>query len=156
MGVNAKLFVTCGEEKGLPVMRSVAKALGKYTRDKLREHCGSIPHIEFVRSKAGEKYTNGLEKIIGYDGETFRFIFGNGDGDDRSAERRMLWMNTTCSCNYSDTYKGSKIIFSIGHWGSCDEIMLIVAEAVREFGDVYYDHCDSDDEDFIKLFEKDV
>lgn len=40
---------------------------------------------------------------------------------------------------------------SVGYWGSCDEIMMVVAKAIKEFGDVYYDFNDCDDLDFIKL-----
>lgn len=57
-----------------------------------------------------------------------------------------------CYTDHSDTYEGDKIIFSIGCWGSYNEIMMIVADAVKSFGDVYYDFNDCDDQGFVKLF----
>lgn len=69
----------------------------------------------------------------------------------KQSEARSLFCTHSCSCDYSDTYDGEKIMFSIGHWGMCDEIMKVVAKACKEFGTVYYDHNDCDDKDFIKL-----
>lgn len=92
------------------------------------------------------KYSNGVS-ISSYNFEIFTFTFGSGD-----IHRRSLHMFPTCSQDHDDITEAYKVIFSIGYWGKYDEIMLIVADAVKEFGDVYYDFNDCDDLDFVKLF----
>ncbi|AUR86416.1 hypothetical protein NVP1084O_209 [Vibrio phage 1.084.O._10N.261.49.F5] len=158
MGVDAKLFVTCGQDKSVEVGKSVANALDFWVRDKVdtywKENTDCVNRMQFLfkeRQKTESsdfKFTNGIKDIDTRDFESYRLHFGCGDEN-----LRMLWMHTRCSCDYSDTYEGEKVIFSIGHWGMCDEIMKVVAEAVKPFGDVYYDHNDCDDEDFVKLFQ---
>ena len=59
-----------------------------------------------------------------------------------------VWM---AGSRHQEIYKGDKLIFSIGHWGRCDDIMKAIIPALKEFGDVYYDHNDCDDEDFVKM-----
>lgn len=71
--------------------------------------------------------------------------FGCGDEN-----KRTLKVFPDCSCDYG-IYLGDKIIFSISHWGSHEEIMQLVGGSLKCFGDVYYDHNDCDDEDFVKL-----
>ncbi|CAH9013048.1 hypothetical protein VP249E411_P0086 [Vibrio phage 249E41-1] len=44
----------------------------------------------------------------------YTFHFGCGD-----LGARMLGMFVDCDYDYSDTYEGDKIIFSIGCWGGC-------------------------------------
>jgi hypothetical protein len=65
-------------------------------------------------------------------------------------EDRMISINFDCDCDYSDTYEGSKIIFSLGCSGCAQEVILKLLEAFKVYGDVYY--CSNDaEEDFVKL-----
>ncbi|AGH31875.1 hypothetical protein VPIG_00017 [Vibrio phage PWH3a-P1] len=151
MSVDAILFVTCGKDKTQDVGSAVKKALDHYVReilDKAVEKSGAINRGHFIHNGVfdSSNYCNGVSSIETTDFSFFRFHFKNGDENSR-----VLCMYTDCSCDYSDTYEGDKIIFGIGHWGDCDGIMKVVAEAVKPFGDVYYDHNDCDTEDFVKL-----
>lgn len=153
MSVDSLLFVACNKEDVLAIGASVTKALSEYSRDKLDDFWKNNTECEnrmqflcadkYIDIKS--KYTNGA-KVDSHDFESFWIIFGNGDSVCRS-----LFMTTSCSSDYSEIYDGHKVIFSIGCWDSYDEIMAVVADAVKPYGDVYYDYNDCDDKYFIKL-----
>jgi len=156
MSVESKLFVTCGKEDLYGVADAVINALNVYSRKKLDDYwennTDAFHRMQFLcqeqfQSEAS-RFSNGCRASF-YNMSCISFDFKNGDENSRSL--RML---TDCSCDYSDTYDGDKIIFSLGYWGSNDEIMQVVAKAVSAFGDVYYDFNDCDDQDFVKLYSK--
>lgn len=154
MSVDSKLFVTCGKDKTIVVGQAVEKALNAYIRELLDEDVKSRGYLnlshyasEMKKHSPRFKISNGVEDINVSDFRMYSFYFNLAEHSGR-----QLRMFVDCSCDYSDTYEGDKIIFSIGCWGKHDEIMKVVAKAVAPFGDVYYDHNDCDDEDFIKLF----
>jgi len=154
MSVDSKLFVCCGKEKLFEVVESVIDNLNIYSRSKLDEYwtqnTEANNRIHFLN---GEEYKDQSKKYSNSVKGDFRCMdvlsltFGNGDEN-----LRTLKVFPDCSCDYSDTYEGEKIIFSIGCWGMYEEVMQVVAKAVSSFGEVYYDHNDCDDEDFIKLY----
>ena len=152
MSVDAKLFVTCGKDKLFDVMESVIEHMNIYVRAELDHYCknhtDASSRFHFLLNKdyfeQSKNFTNGV-RIGCHDFRCICIDFGNGDG------RRSLRVFPDCSCDYLDIYDGDKIIFSIGHWGNCDAIMQVVALAVKEFGDVYYDHNDCDEHDFVKM-----
>lgn len=153
MSVDSKLFVTCKKEDVLSIGRAVEESLNTYVRGKLDEYWkNNTRHknrIQFLIDKKLKKeshnFTNGISiECMNFD--VFVMCFGNGDGGNRS-----LYMFPTCSDDYNGVADGYKIIFSIGLWGSSEEIMMVVAEAIKEFGEVYYDFNDCDDLGFIKL-----
>ncbi len=156
MGVDANLFVTCGKDKVIEVGQAVQAGLDKWLRDMLdcdvveRGYTSKADYTIDMRKVAPRcRVSNGVEKV-----EVSLFSMYTLFFQCRDHSMRMLRMHTDCSCDYSDTYDGDKIIFSLGCWGKSDEIMQVVAKSVAPFGDVYYDHNDCDDEDFIKLFDK--
>ncbi|WWQ13219.1 hypothetical protein MM5_196 [Morganella phage vB_Mm5] len=55
-----------------------------------------------------------------------------------NGEKRSLFICMLCDNDYSDIYKGAKVIFSLGHWGNHSSMMKIVAQACKKFGDIYY------------------
>lgn len=157
MSVDAKLFVTCGKEMMFEVGNAVTQALNFYSRKKLDEVIASLDikkeklaRYNFLKSEEynhiNYKYSNGV-KLEAHDFRTICFVFGCGD-----CCKRIVWMNVGCDTDYKDTYEGNKIIFSTACFESSDEIMKVIAEAVKPFGNVYYDHNDCDSEDFVKLF----
>lgn len=155
MGQSAILFVTVKTEKSNEVYEEVKKAIDKWQRNLLDEYWrskGFESRLEFQHrdkelgcNKDLKDWTNGVYSCDTYDFRSFNMHF------KVNAEQRSLFCTHTCSCDYSDTYEGDKIIFSIGCWGMSDEIMKVVGEACKPFGDVYYDFNDCDDENFIKL-----
>ena len=153
MSIDSMMFVTCNKEDVISIGNSVTKALNTYVRDKLdsywRYNTDAQSMVNFMWSDSykdqSNKFTNGVS-VITDNFDTFVISFGNGDDS-----RRSLFMFPTCSSDYSDVREGYKVIFSIGHWGSAEEIMSVLSEALKPYGDVYYDFNDCDDEDFIKL-----
>ncbi len=153
MSVDAKLFVTCGKDRLFDVMQSVVEHLNIYVRAELdyyiQKNTDAMNRLHFMWSKdyveQSKNFTNGV-RINSSDFQIIHIDFGDGESSHRS-----LGVFPDCSCDYSDTHKGDKITFSIGHWGNCDQILQVVALAVAEFGDVYYDHNDCDEHDFVKM-----
>lgn len=153
MSVDSKMFVTCKKEDVISIGNSVTEALNTYVRDKLdnywKDNTDAQSRINFMWSDSykdqNNKFTNGVS-VTSHNFDTFVISFGNGDDCIRN-----LFMFPTCSSDYSDVHEGYKVIFSIGYWGSSEEIMNVVAGALKPYGDVYYDFNDCDDKDFIKL-----
>ena len=153
MSLDSMMFVTCNKEDVISLGNSVATALNTYVKDKLDSYWSSNTtcsnRLQFLFDKCLEehsrKFTNGVS-ITSHDFDAFVISFGNGD-----ESRRNLFMFPTCSSDYSDVCEGYKVIFSIGYWGSAEEIMSVVSEALKPYGDVYCDFNDCDDAGFIKL-----
>ena len=153
MSVDSKMFVTCNKEDVISIGNSVTEALNNYVRDKLdnywRYNTTCSNRLQFLFDKILEehsrKFTNGVS-VTTRNFDAFVISFGNGD-----ESRRNLFMCPTCSSDYNDVCDGYKVIFSIGHWGSIEEIMNVVAGALKPYGDVYYDFNDCDEVYFIKL-----
>lgn len=154
MSVDSKLFVSCNKEDVIDIGSIIIIALDRYVRTKLdnywRYNTDCEGRLQFLHDKnlkkESSKFTNGVLGISGYSFDCLSITFGNGD-----STHRTLHMFPTCSSDYSDVQDDYKVIFSIGYWGSSEEIMMVVAKAIKEFGDVYYDFNDCDDLDFIKL-----
>lgn len=154
MGVDAKLFVVAGQDQALEIGNTVQEELYDYISYKVnyaaREH-GYKTAWHFLRS-TDNRDANGKPQyrfgtnITSHDfyGFTFSFLV---DGEDR-----MLWYHTDCSCDTDHITKEHTLLFSIGHWGHVDEIMLTVAESLKEYGEVWYDHNDCDDEDYVRIY----
>ena len=153
MSVDSKLFVTCNKEDVNSIGNLVTEALNVYVRDKLdnywKNNTDAQSRVNFMWSDSykdqSNKFTNGVS-VITHNFDTFVISFGNGD-----ESRRSLFMFPTCSSDYSDVCEGYKVIFSIGYWGSSEEIMSVLSGALKTYGDVYYDFNDCDDKDFIKI-----
>lgn len=153
MSRDSRLVLSCNKEYALDIGNSVTKALSKYARNKLdnywKNNTDAQSRVNFMWSDSykdqNHKFSDGVT-VTAHDFDTFWFIFGNGD-----EHKRSLFMFTTCSSDHEDIEGDYKIVFSIGYWGNSDEIMMVVAEAIKEFGDAYYDYNDCDDLGFIKL-----
>lgn len=155
MSVDSKMFVTCGKDKFVDVVNAVIKQLNVWVRKELDDYWQSQTdansRAQFFWGEAFKEeaklFTNGV-RIHGYDLNIISVLFGCGDN-----LHRQLNILPDCSCDYEDTFEGDKIIFSIGHWGKNYSIMNQVAIALSSFGDVYYDHNDCDDEDFLLVYD---
>jgi hypothetical protein len=155
MGLDSKLFVATKKENILQVMPKVIEGLNTYIRaelDAYLEEKGFSNRMQFMfRDKESElnkglkDFSNGISECTTYDFRSWNINF------KIQGENRSLFVTHTCSNDYKEVYDGDKIIFSLGYWGLSDEIMKVVAESLLEFGDVYYDFNDCDDEDFVKL-----
>lgn len=154
MSVDSELFVACSIDDALNVGNAVASALTEYVRDltdtHYKENTSAKNRAHFLLGEEFReegKLFSSICKVSTYDFETFVFTFGTGEESKRS-----VYMFTSCGCSYADTYKGYKVIFSIGFWGKSDEIMKVIAEAVKGYGRVFYDFNDCDNKDFEELF----
>lgn len=153
MSVDSKMFVTCNKEDVISIGNSVTEALNTYVRGKLDNHwknnTDAQSRVNFMWSDSykdqSNKFTNGVS-VITHNFDTFVISFGNGDDCIRN-----LFMFPTCSSDYNDVCDGYKVIFSIGYWGNSEEVMSVLSEALKPYGDTYYDFNDCDDEYFIKL-----
>ena len=153
MSIDSKMFVTCNKEDVISIGNSVTEALNTYVRDKLdnywKNNTDAQSRANFMWGDSykdqSNKFTNGVS-VTSYNFDTFVISFGNGDDCIRN-----LFMFPTCSSDYNDVYEGYKVIFSIGYWGSSEEIMNVLSEALKPYGDVYYDFNDCEDKYFIKL-----
>jgi len=155
MGVDTKLFVGTESRNIVEVMPKVIDSLNKWQRehfDRYWKEQGFDRRVEFLfRDKKKDTelglkdYTNGIRSTETYDFSSFNIYF------TIAGHNRRLFVIHTCGGDYKELYEGEKIIFSIGCWGMSKEIMMVVAEAVKEFGDVYFVHNDCED-DWEKLF----
>lgn len=154
MGVNAKLFIATKPENLLQIMPKVINALNVWQRAELDQYWdkkGFENRLQFMfrDKKIGvnkdlKDFTNGIYDVRTHDFRSFD-IYLTVHG-----EKRTLFITHNCSGDYSDTYVGEKIIFSLGSWGLSKEIMMVVADAINEFGDIYFTNNDCSD-DFEKL-----
>lgn len=154
MSVDTKLFIAAKEEKFLEFMPKVIQALNKWQRNELKEYAtqqGFNNPLQFLfRNEEKEinknlkNFTNGVE-CESYDFKSFNINF------IVHGENRHLFVTHSCSSDYSEIYEGDKTIFSLGCWGMSEEIMMVIAEPLKEYGGVYYDYNDCDDIDFKKL-----
>ena len=127
MSVDSKIFVTCKKEDVISMGNSVTESLNVYVRDKLdnywKNNTDAQSRLNFMWSDSykdqSNKFTNGVS-VTSHNFDTFVISFGNGD-----ESRRSLFMFPTCSSDYSDVCEGYKVIFSIGYWGSVEEIMSV-------------------------------
>jgi len=124
MGVDTKMFIAVKKEAIIDIMPIVINALNKWQRSELDRYADLTCDT--------------------YDFGSFNINF------TIHGENRQLFITHTCSNDYSDTYKGDKIIFSLGNWGVSEDIMMVVADAIKEKGDLYYVKNDCSD-DFKKL-----
>lgn len=147
MSVDAKVFVTWGKDKFADVINSVVKGLNIWQRERLDEvvkEGGWNNRFHFIHNQGDNPlWTNGVT-IHAYNMDIIAINFSVG-------EHRSLKAFPDCYSSASQVYEGEKILFSIGHWGRCEEIMKVVGSCLHKFGDVYYDHNDCDDEDFVKV-----
>lgn len=147
MGASANLFVTVEDTREVVnIMPKVIRDLNKWQRNELKSYAdlkgfNNVFHFLF-RDKESEfnkhlkDFTNGCT-VETRNFESFSVFF------TVYGERRRLFVTHTCSNDHSEIHEGGKIIFSLGPTGLAEEIMAVVAESVKEFGDVYYtkDDC---------------
>lgn len=150
MSNDTTVFVMADPKDTMEIIQAVTKSINKMVSEKLNKHLENIGanKIAFIygayEKHDSEKWTASA-RIHSNDFKIFQIIFGIGDGDKKSANRRVLWINTDCSFDYSDTHDGNKIIFSTDSWGSHVDIMKVVIKALNGFGDIYYRKNENDD-----------
>lgn len=147
MAVESKMFVGTDTRDFNKIMKEVVKTLNEWQRKHLSNEVKKLNTtvLKFLHCEGGmDKWTNGIYTIDTHDFDSFNIRFKiNG-------ENRSLFVTHSCSSDYSETYVGDKMIFSLGAWGMSDEIMLTISEVIKNFGDVYYTPNDCY-EDFKKI-----
>lgn len=142
MGVDTKMFIVTKKENILEVMPKVIEGLNKFIRFELKAYSekkgfDSIRAFIF-RDKENEHnknlkdFTNGIRNVYSYDFRSFFIDF------TLYGEVRSLFITHSCSNDYSDIHKGDKIIFNLGAWGRSEEIMMVIAESIKDMGDIYF------------------
>jgi len=122
--------------------------INKYIRKELDEEIRKVGlegRSEYLYNlKKGDSelkaFTNGIKMVHSHDFKSFSIVFSI------HGEHRRLFITHTCSSDNSEIYEGEKIIFDLGCHGHSKEIMKVVIEAVRDFGDVYYTPNDAEQE----------
>lgn len=140
MGVDTKVFVMVDDSEKLRALSSLAECVNRFLHSKFKEYCsikGYLEGFQAVRAYK-DKYSTSVD-IQTRNMETFRLMFNVFE------ESRMLWVNSDCDCDYHEVGEefntdttGTKIICSLGHWGYHKEIMQVVVDTLKEFGDTYY------------------
>lgn len=152
MSVDTKVFVMTNDSEKLKLIQHVTKGVNNFLRNAYHDMLRDINEEHSFRSIRKYKDSYSFQgDVRTRDCETFTLIF------NVFSESRMLRMITTCDCDYhyvgeefgTDT-TGSKVIFSLGHWGHHKEIMEVVIDSVKEFGDTYYIENDCSD-DWVKI-----
>jgi hypothetical protein len=149
MGVSTKLFVTGNTNRFLDIMPKVTAAVSKYVMAELEAEMnkvGGYNNIHHFVSENKDNWSKGVYPIeVSSSWDVFSLYF------KLHGENRRLAALPTCSRDYEYVYKGNKIIFDLSQWGLCHEIMMVVAEAVKEYGRVFYIDNDCSGE-FKELF----
>ena len=145
MSISAKTFVSAPISSKIPIMQKVVSKLNEYVRDLLDTEVkkqGFQNRYLFLHNENNRKiWSNGCN-IQTRNFESFSIYFGIG-------EARTLFVSWYAH-DYSDVCVGEKIVFSLGYFGKSDEIMNNIIPVLKEFGDVFYDFNDCDNQDFIK------
>lgn len=157
MGVNTKMFVATKTKNILEVMPIAIKAINKWQREHLDNYWdkkGFKNRISFLHrdkeigvNKDLKEYTNGIRSVDTHDFRSWNMCF------TVHGEKRSLFITHTCSYDFKDAYEGEKIIFSLGFWGMSKDIMMVIGDAIKEYGDIYFVENDSKDE-WEQIFEQ--
>jgi len=151
MGQSTVMFLAVEKSRFLDVMPFVINALDKYVRRELDKYWklkGYNNRASFLCSDENQNpkvFSNGVYNVTTYNFNSFNIRFSILE------EKRDLFVTHTCSSDYADTYKGEKIIFSLGNWGLSVEIMNQIISACRSFGDCYYIENDCSGNEFLKF-----
>lgn len=147
MGVDTNIIVAVDKREVINIVPIVEENISIWQRRLLDEQAKlkKLNRMQFLYSggltneKGNMKWSNGVRNIR-YDKGCFSMYF-TVDG-----EKRNLFINYDCEHSDTDVHEGEKIYFSLGKWGKCAEIMHIIAQSVREYGDVYYqiNDCSTD------------
>jgi hypothetical protein len=154
MSVDSKLFVVVEKDKVLDVIDEVILGLNKWIKSEAesyyKAHTEAKSLHEFYWNKEYESHRK-LFSVMGvaisaYKMDMILINFGCGDSN-----RRNLSVFPKDFHDYNHIATDNKLVFSIGDFGKNNQIMMVVAEACKPFGKVYYDRNDCDDEDFVEL-----
>lgn len=152
MSVDTKVFVMVDDSRKLEVLQEVVKSINAFLRNTYHLMLESVEeqHNMLTLRKYKDSYSF-RSKIETNDCESFVLLFNVFD------EKRMLWVNTSCDCDYHEVGEYfdtdttcSKVIFSLGHWGHHKEIMQVIIDSIKEFGDTYYIENDCSG-DWVKI-----
>lgn len=140
MGVDTKVFVMVDDSEKLKALSILTERVNQFLCTKFKEYCSSVGDLEVFQAVRAYKdeYSTSVD-IQTRNMKTFLFVFNVFE------ESRMLWVNSECDCDYHEVGEefntdttGAKIICSLGHWGHHKEIMQVVVDTLKEFGDTYY------------------
>ena len=144
MGVDTKGVILTSKKDFWEVRQTIGHALYRAIR----------PHIEMPEWRAKRegvdvdwKLPEMLAPLQSYSdpeyiSRSFQFIFKwNG-------EERILWVHTDCDCDLQASFgeDSEGIILSLGMWGSSEEIMKMVLEDMKGFGECYFLLSDVNDD----------
>lgn len=150
MGVDSKVFVVCRREMAYEVGQAVKTAIDKWLMKKLDDEVQrqELNHRFDLTMRRGDELPDWSisSRISAHSFEHFNIDF------IVAGEGRSLNYFIDCSCDTDDITEEHTLIFSIGHWGMHAEIMQVVMDAIRQFGDVWYDHNDCDNEDYERVY----
>ena len=146
MSVDTKCFVMANKESMMSFMPKIIDVLSEYHSKKKKEFMVNNNYEHFFQIPQEERVFWQSPEVKTYHFEHFSVYFGLGKNNVRN-----LSICHNCSCDYTDVCEGDKIIFSLGNWGESKEIMVLLIPVLKEYGKVFYDFNDCDDEGFIEM-----
>ena len=146
MGVDSKVFVVAPYEQSMTIGKAVLDSIDQWLRahiDREVETLGFPDRMAFMvsgynKDDKGRSRWSISTSVNTNNFQSFQYNF-NIAGDART-----LWYFTECSCETDKITPEYTLLFSIGAWGTNEEIMQTVIQALKPFGRVYYDYNDCD------------
>ena len=144
MGVDCKGFVLTRNKDVFFYVRHIENALNRLIMQE--SGCRNIAELNRQPADAeGKLQWKTVETTFAYGGSRMLNMEFNFKG-----ERRRLAVFFDCDCDQSE-YGPASVSFSMGCWGSSEQLMRTVLEALTMLGKPYLDVNDSDDIDPAEL-----
>ena len=144
MGADTKGFVMTEQknafEVGEKVVRAIEELMSQVSYDWRTSSIIQKVQGEPLQFSTPEVTMSTFSRML-----TVTFIF---NGEDRQLNIHFDCDSDGEACGYLD---GSKIILSLGAWGSSIEIMMAVMQALKVYGDSYLIENDCIDYQLIKM-----
>lgn len=144
MGVDTKLYVEVQDHMADRI--DVIKRAGSAIEKKIYEHLDEEVQRRGYKNrlhmlfnlKDSEKgtWTNGFGQFSTYGFNMFTVNFGY------KGERRNLSCFIDCDCDMEEYSQAGGVIFSLGCWGSSDEIMRAIIDELRNDFRMWYEYND--------------
>lgn len=135
---SSNVFVVDAGLKATEIGNKVYKALSalvqKYAK-KVVEDAGCRNFIEYNNNKDIKDPWEKLSCVVDIHSPDFQHFIFKFSYDGKT---RCLHMYTHCGFDYKEVNESDdKIIFSLGHWGSDEEIINLIAETIKDYGHTY-------------------
>lgn len=152
MSVDAKLFVMCDLSLTNEIGNKILNKISEYQRDVLDSFWKKNHNTSEIMNRMIFLYVDGGEESWSNGASLYTGSFGTWAINFKIHDySHVLWIHNCCSSDYDDVSEGDKLTFSTGVNDRTEDIMNIVKEVVKDYGEVYYTPNDCSEE--FKLVE---